>query len=109
MDPVNPSGKNAVTGDAENLRVRQTGKLKPGVSTTTEAIGSGDSAVVPGGDVISVSERGEIVRRLVERASEEPEVREDRVERLRDVVQSGHYYPDSGQIADALLRDELIR
>jgi negative regulator of flagellin synthesis FlgM len=66
------------------------------------------SAAAPEGikDVIKVSDRATAIRNLVERVSQLPEVRSERVEQLRTQVQSGTYHPDVGALADALLKGE---
>lgn len=57
-------------------------------------------------DQVEVSSAGKEISKLVERAKQLPEIREERVEQLRQLVQSGKYDVSSKQIADAILRDE---
>ncbi|MFB3136738.1 MAG: flagellar biosynthesis anti-sigma factor FlgM [Nitrospirales bacterium] len=37
-----------------------------------------------------------------------PDVREERIERLRQALDSGQYHIESEQIADALIRDTFL-
>ena len=55
-------------------------------------------------DVIKVSDRATTIRSLVERVGQLPEVRTDRVNQFRTLVQAGSYRPDATSIADALLK-----
>jgi negative regulator of flagellin synthesis FlgM len=57
-------------------------------------------------DQVEVSSTGKEISKLVERAKQLPEIRQERVEQLRELVQSGKYDVSSKQIADAILRDE---
>jgi flagellar biosynthesis anti-sigma factor FlgM len=56
-------------------------------------------------DSISVSERAAAISELTARAEQLPDVREERVEALRALVQAGEYQPTATQIADAILKD----
>ena len=58
-------------------------------------------------DVIEVSSQAREIAQLVDRAKSLADVREDRVEALRQLVQSGKYDVSSKEIAEAILRDEL--
>jgi flagellar biosynthesis anti-sigma factor FlgM len=57
-------------------------------------------------DALSFSERGAKVAALVERITELPDVRSERVERLSRLIGQGAYQPPARDIADALLRNE---
>lgn len=57
-------------------------------------------------DQVDVSSAGKEISKLVERAKQLPDMREERVEQLRQMVQSGKYDVSSKQIAEAILRDE---
>lgn len=57
-------------------------------------------------DKIKVSERASTVGRLSSRAAELPEVRQEKVEALRERIQSGSYNPPSRDIADAIFKEE---
>lgn len=54
-------------------------------------------------DVIKVSDRAATVRSLVEQAGQLPEVRGERVEQFRSLIQTRSYFPPATTIADALL------
>ncbi len=57
-------------------------------------------------DKIKVSERAADIGRLTTRASGLPDVRQEKVEALRERVQSGSYNPSPGDIADAIIKEE---
>lgn len=54
-------------------------------------------------DVIKVSDRATTVRSLVEQAVQLPDVRGERVEQFRSLIQASSYFPEATTIADALL------
>src|SRR5678816_1312420 len=57
-------------------------------------------------DQVSVSSRVDDVNRLIARAGELGDIRQERVDSLREVIQSDQYQVSSGVIADAIIRDE---
>src|SRR5881275_2770905 len=57
-------------------------------------------------DKVSVSERAETIERLTARATELPDVRQEKVEAMRERLQSGSYNPSANDIAGAILKDE---
>lgn len=57
-------------------------------------------------DKVNVSERAANVGRLTVRASELPDVRQEKVDALRERIQSGNYNPKASDIADAIIKEE---
>jgi negative regulator of flagellin synthesis FlgM len=57
-------------------------------------------------DKIEFSSKGAEVGKLVDQLKQFPDVRQDRVDSLRQKIQSGEYRPASEEIADAILKDE---
>lgn len=57
-------------------------------------------------DQVSVSNRAEDASRLIARAGELGDVRQERVYSLRQAIHSDHYQVSSSSIADAIIRDE---
>lgn len=57
-------------------------------------------------DSINVSGRATAVGELTARVEQLPEVRQERIEQLRTLVQSGDYHPAAADIADAMLKEE---
>ncbi|HYJ48216.1 MAG TPA: flagellar biosynthesis anti-sigma factor FlgM [Pyrinomonadaceae bacterium] len=57
-------------------------------------------------DAVKVSERAANVGRLAARAAELPDVRQEKVEALRERLQSGSYNPQASDIADAVIKEE---
>lgn len=77
----------------------------PGVSnqSTTAAWGG-----VLGDDQAELSGTHIQVQALTAQALQFPEVRQEKVNSLRQVVQDGTYQPSSGQIADAIFSEMLV-
>jgi flagellar biosynthesis anti-sigma factor FlgM len=59
----------------------------------------------PGTDSVRVSDQAAAIGELTAKADQLPEIRQEKVERLRTEVQSGNYRPPAAEIADALLKD----
>jgi flagellar biosynthesis anti-sigma factor FlgM len=57
-------------------------------------------------DQVSVSSRAEEAGRLIARAGELGDIRHERVDSLREAIQSDQYHVSSSTIADAIIRDE---
>lgn len=57
-------------------------------------------------DMIDVSSRSATAGNLVKRVAEVPDVQQERVELLREVIRSGSYRPSARTIADAILEKE---
>jgi flagellar biosynthesis anti-sigma factor FlgM len=58
-----------------------------------------------GGDRLDLSARASEVGRLVEKLKEMPELRQEKVNALREKIHKGEYHPSGDQIADAILKD----
>jgi flagellar biosynthesis anti-sigma factor FlgM len=95
MKPVNINGLNSIQQarlqQPESVRPRDAESLSPAHSTP---------------DQVSVSNRAEEVGRLIARAGELGDVRHERVDSLREVIQYGRYHVSSSNIADAIMREE---
>ncbi len=59
-------------------------------------------------DKLELSSRASEVGKLVEQLKNMPDVREEKVNQLREQVSAGKYNPSSKDIADAILKDENI-
>ena len=57
-------------------------------------------------DSINVSDRAAAIGELTAKVDQLPEVRQEKVERLRSQVQAGSFRPPASEIADALIKDE---
>ncbi|MGN7611759.1 flagellar biosynthesis anti-sigma factor FlgM [Magnetococcales bacterium HHB-1] len=60
------------------------------------------------GDDVSVSSEARLIHSASEAAQQAPEMRMERVEPLRDALQSGRYSVDSLDVADKILREVLM-
>lgn len=99
MDKVNFNG----LGSVDQLRLRTK------VDSERAANESREKAVnnpLNPNDEVSVSERAASIQQMVDKISDIPQVRQDRVEALREQIQAGTYNPSSKDIADAILREE---
>ena len=57
-------------------------------------------------DKLDLSNRGSEVNTFIDKLKELPDVRQDKVNSLREQIASGNYNPSSAEIADAILKDE---
>ncbi|MFN0088436.1 MAG: flagellar biosynthesis anti-sigma factor FlgM [Blastocatellia bacterium] len=57
-------------------------------------------------DSISLSERAAAIGELAARVRQLPDIRHDRIEQFRALVQTGVYHPPAADIADAMIRDD---
>jgi negative regulator of flagellin synthesis FlgM len=84
-----------IAGRPEAERVTESNATPPQTNTTPPKIS----------DSIKVSERATAISELTAKAERLPEVREERVEALRALVQAGEYRPTADEIADAMVKD----
>lgn len=68
----------------------------------------GPASVASGGDQAQLSGAHVQVRVLASQASELPEIREEKVNALRQVVYGGAYQPSSNQVAEAVFAHMLV-
>jgi len=59
-------------------------------------------------DKLKLSNRATEVGKFVEQVKEMPELREEKINALREQIAGGNYNPSSEDIAEAILRDEKI-
>lgn len=70
--------------------------------------GAQANAAAPQGDRVSLSPNALLHTAAHAEAGRAPEVRQDKVEALKEQVASGNYSVDSRKIAEKLLRDETL-
>lgn len=97
MKSVNINGLNPT----QQARLQQPEALRP---KNAEVPAPSPSHNAP--DQVSVSSGAEEVGRLIARAGELADVRQERVDSLRQAIQSDQYKVSSSSIADAIIRDE---
>jgi flagellar biosynthesis anti-sigma factor FlgM len=98
------------------IKLNNTGELesrRAAVRTESERVGDANATpqkVITNSpkttDSISVSERATALGELAAKAEQLPDIRQERIEQLRTLVQSGDYHPAAADIADAMLKDE---
>ncbi len=59
-------------------------------------------------DKLEFSDRATEVGKYVEQVKDMPDLREEKISRLREQISAGTYQPSSTEIADAILKDENI-
>lgn len=64
------------------------------------------SSAATGGDRLQFSDRAAEVGKLVDEIKTLPDVRQDRVDELREKIRTGEFQPAGKDIAEALIRDE---
>lgn len=89
------------TNPAQQAKPPRAEPIRPGTAETGKI-----TIVSRPADHISVSPAAVEVGRMVARAKGMDDVRHDRVQALRDLVDSGRYEPSASEIADAILRHE---
>ena len=89
--------------DLSALRSARQADLRPSDKTKIDSTG-GKSEV--GEDKFQFSERAGEVGKLVDQIKQLPDVREAKVEALREQIKTGDYNPSSEDIADAFLKEE---
>jgi flagellar biosynthesis anti-sigma factor FlgM len=97
MKSVNLNGINS----AQQARLQQPEPVRP---KDAESPATALAHNMPDG--VSVSNRAEEAGRLIARAGEFADVRQERVYSLRQAIQSDQYQVSSSSIADAIIRDE---
>jgi len=103
MNSVNLNRPIGGTGDHEIARPTKRPELDPAKAGAAARDSQPASAAA---DEINVSERAAAISKLVETASQSPDVRTEKVDRLRRLVESGRYQPDSRDIADAIIKND---
>ena len=103
MDKINLSG----IGNAEAVRASRRVEAES-ADRTVVAPESASVSKPAATDEIKVSERAAQIERMVARATEAPEIRQERVEALRALVQSGQYDPPASEIAAAIIINEKL-
>jgi negative regulator of flagellin synthesis FlgM len=58
-------------------------------------------------DKVQLSSQGQVLSQVQKGAEEGPDVRQEKVQELKKLVQNGEYQPDSQKTAQALLEQEL--
>ena len=89
---------------AEQTRINRSADT--GRATSTEGSSPTSPKTESQEDKVSVSERAETLERLTTRTTELPDVRQEKVEAMRERLQSGSYNPSASDIADAILKEE---
>lgn len=89
LDPYRTQLEKAETGKANAARVRTTGTRSPA------------------GDRISLSVEGKLRTEAYAAAQAAPDVRQEKVDTLRERVNNGSYTVDSRKVAEKLVKEEI--
>jgi flagellar biosynthesis anti-sigma factor FlgM len=81
-------------------------KRQSGVNRKDEIATSGPSSSQQS-DTVNLSGRATAVGKMIASAMEAPEIRQDKIETLKPLVESGNYNPPAKDIADAMLKDQI--
>jgi flagellar biosynthesis anti-sigma factor FlgM len=93
---------NAISS-AQPRQVQRTEVSRPNGTTLTTPVNGPTTRT---GDQVAVSAAGREIGQLVDRAKNLPDIRQERVDSLRQLIDSGKYEVSSKTIAAAILRDE---
>lgn len=99
MDKVNFNGANSL----DQLRFKKNIDSERNINENREKAVNNPLAV---SDQINVSDRASSIQQMVDKISSIPDVRQDRINALRQQIQTGSYNPSSNKIADAILRED---
>jgi anti-sigma28 factor (negative regulator of flagellin synthesis) len=91
LDPINPT---------QQTQVQKPGSPRPNVTDISSPI------ISSGTDQISGSQHVEEVSRLIAHAADLTEVRQDRVDLFKRLIDSGRYHRSSRVIAEAIVANE---
>lgn len=91
------------TNDLHALRATRQTDVKAADKNKIDSIGGKQEI---SGDKLQFSEQANEVGKLVDEIKHLPDVREAKVNSLREQIAAGNYQPSSEEIADALLREE---
>ncbi|MEW5773662.1 MAG: flagellar biosynthesis anti-sigma factor FlgM [Thermodesulfobacteriota bacterium] len=86
----------------ENLRIREDAD-----AGRAEGRGKAAGKPTPSGDGVSVSSDAKLLAAGFEAARKAPDVREDKVARLKELVASGQYQVDGRSIAERMVREDV--
>lgn len=89
--------------DFEPLRTNRQSDVKQ--TKKNEILSAKDNPVV-GSDKVIFSDRAAEAGKLLENLRDLPDVREAKVESLREQISAGQFNPSAETIADAILKDE---
>ncbi|HKX33338.1 MAG TPA: flagellar biosynthesis anti-sigma factor FlgM [Blastocatellia bacterium] len=100
MNPINLSGPSEI--DPRRATGRIEAERPVDVNTNPPRTGTGSAQ---NSDSVDVSDRAAAIGELTAKADQLPEVRQEKVERLRTQVETGNYRPPASDIAEALLKE----
>lgn len=67
-----------------------------------------DTKKTPAGDRVEISERARLMQAALEQIQKMPDVDEKKVAQIKEQLEAGTYKPDSGTIAEKMLRESLL-
>jgi negative regulator of flagellin synthesis FlgM len=85
------------------------GAIKRGATEkagSASEVGKSEVKATLGKDTVSVSDKSAEFGKLIDQIKQLPDVRQDRVDELKQRIAAGDYHPSAEEIADALLKDE---
>ena len=92
-------------GGYSPIRVEHPGEVKKSGRETAPPV---ENKKTVDKDKLDFSSRASEVGMLVEQLKELPDVRQEKVNSLREQISAGSYNPSGEEIADAILKDEKI-
>jgi negative regulator of flagellin synthesis FlgM len=95
------AGEGAAPTDVRANKARETGKLGAG-----EYAKSAKRVDAPAAEV-SISPRARELAAATRAVRETPDVREDKVEHYKKLIQNGEYKVDAGKVADGIAREAI--
>ena len=104
VDPNIQSIANAQSDAVQNAKASRPDPSKPAQTAQTDGLATDATG---GSDTVQVSSKFAEAQQLTTKLQQTPEIRADRVAALKAKIQQGTYKPNSADVAEALLRDQL--
>lgn len=96
INNLNDSGAISSVGRGDVKRAR---KSDGDISVENKGLGENDS--------VNLSNTAMETGKLVDKLNELPDVRQEKVSEVKQKISNGSFQPSSGEIADAILKDEI--
>ncbi|MBF0480961.1 MAG: flagellar biosynthesis anti-sigma factor FlgM [Desulfovibrionaceae bacterium] len=97
--------KGIISGVNPYLNPKATGA--EGRDATDQAAKTGAQQAAATGDVVTISDAAKLQALATREATRSPDVRRDKVDEVKQKIQSGQYKPDSRKIAEGIVKSDL--
>jgi len=92
----------------EEMKEEKTGRGKPDLNRSTTRERADVSSNRPTGDTDRIASRSREAKRLAEAVRQVADVREKKVQRLREAIESGTYKISGNDVAEKLIKESVV-